>query len=29
MWEGGGDGGWETTWNEPVTDEQYNRPASH
>jgi quercetin dioxygenase-like cupin family protein len=28
MWEGNGDGGAETTWNEPVTDEQYNRPRS-
>jgi quercetin dioxygenase-like cupin family protein len=23
LWEGGGDGVEETTWNEPVTDEQY------
>jgi quercetin dioxygenase-like cupin family protein len=29
MWEGKGDGSEETTWNEPVTDEQYNRPRSH
>ncbi|CAM5574399.1 cupin [Streptomyces canarius] len=27
-WEGKGDGSEETTWNEPVTDEQYNRPHS-
>jgi hypothetical protein len=28
MWEGRGDGSEETTWNGPVTDEQYNRPRS-
>jgi hypothetical protein len=25
MWEGAGDPSAETTWNEPVTDEQYGR----
>ncbi|MFI9832720.1 cupin domain-containing protein [Streptomyces sp. NPDC051913] len=29
MWEGKGDGTDETTWSEPVTDAQYNRPRSN
>jgi hypothetical protein len=29
LWEGNGDGSVETTWNEPVTGEQYNRARSH
>ncbi|OUD03990.1 (R)-mandelonitrile lyase [Streptomyces swartbergensis] len=28
LWEGNGDGSTETTWAEPVTDEQYNGPRT-
>ncbi|MEV0109304.1 cupin domain-containing protein [Nocardia sp. NPDC050799] len=28
LWEGTADGTEETTWNEPVTDEQYHRPRT-